>query len=531
MKNKLLLTSMSTILGLYGLLIFFLLIVFNLAGIGLEYLVISSIVILALQFIFSPMLMDLTMKWFYKADFNMTMPEYLQNFISASCQRNKMKYPKIGIIDDGAPNAFTYGRTKNDARILLTRGVFELLSEEEVKAVVAHELGHAVHYDMFLMTAAQLVPLVLYYIYDATFKSSSNDDNNGKTAIIGVIAYGLYIVSEYVILWFSRTREYYADEFSALETQNPNALASALVKIGYGLTTQKNTDTKTKNSSSVTALGIFDTKTSKALVVSSYDDGEISKENIKKAARWELWNPWAKWYEFNSTHPLISKRIKSICKYCAQFNQVELIKFDEQKPESYVDDFAVELVMRYFPLIIVIAFFVICFAFNYIVTDPILFAALMFVLFSFSLFIPFLYSHKIRNFKNKKIDELLAEVKVSGVNSIPCVVTGTVIGKGDPGNIFSEDFIIKDETGIMLVDYNQPFAIFNTLFALLKSKKYINQQVTIKGWYRRAPVPYIEILSITMDGKTKNCFTFALNLLSIGVLCAISIIVLLNVIM
>ena len=36
-----------------------------------------------------------------------------------------------------------------------------------------------------------------------------------------------------------------------------------------------------------------------------------TKENIKKAARWELWNPWAKWYEFNSTHPLISKRIKS----------------------------------------------------------------------------------------------------------------------------------------------------------------------------------------------------------------------------
>ena len=43
-----------------------------------------------------------------------------------------MKYPKIGYIDDGAPNAFTYGRTKNDARIVLTRGIFELLTEEEV---------------------------------------------------------------------------------------------------------------------------------------------------------------------------------------------------------------------------------------------------------------------------------------------------------------------------------------------------------------------------------------------------------------
>ena len=73
-----------------------------------------------------------------------------------------MKYPKIGYIKDGSPNAFTYGRTKNDARIMLTHGIFDLLTPEEVKAVVSHEIGHAVHYDMFLMTAVQIVPLVLY---------------------------------------------------------------------------------------------------------------------------------------------------------------------------------------------------------------------------------------------------------------------------------------------------------------------------------------------------------------------------------
>ena len=62
-----------------------------------------------------------------------------------TCSEQNMKYPNMGFINDGAPNAFTYGRTKNDARIVLTRGIFELLDEEEVKAVVAHELGHAVH--------------------------------------------------------------------------------------------------------------------------------------------------------------------------------------------------------------------------------------------------------------------------------------------------------------------------------------------------------------------------------------------------
>ena len=109
-----------------------------------------------------------------------------------------MKYPRIGYINDGAPNAFTYGHTKNDARIVLTRGTFELLSEDEVKAVVGHELGHAVHYDMALMTIAQLVPLVLYAVYEmfAEHVDTSDDDDNSKLAAIGYVAYILYIISE-----------------------------------------------------------------------------------------------------------------------------------------------------------------------------------------------------------------------------------------------------------------------------------------------------------------------------------------------
>ena len=148
-----------------------------------------------------------------------------------------MKRPRLGFIDDGAPNAFTYGRTKNDARIVITRGILELLTEEEVKAVVGHELGHVVHYDMLFMTAAQLVPLILYFIYQVCLENdnSSRDNDNNPKALIGLIAYILYIITQYIVLWLSRTREYSADAFSVEETKNPNSLAQALVKIGFGL--------------------------------------------------------------------------------------------------------------------------------------------------------------------------------------------------------------------------------------------------------------------------------------------------------
>ncbi|MBW1744765.1 MAG: M48 family metalloprotease [Deltaproteobacteria bacterium] len=148
-----------------------------------------------------------------------------------------MKNPRMGIIHDGAPNAFTYGHTPNNARIVLTQGLMDLLNEDEVKGVAAHEIGHAKHWDMLVMTAAYLVPLILYYIYRTliSIRSKGKDDSAGPRLAIAIASYILYIVSQYTVLWLSRTREYYADRFAGEVTQNPNSLASGLVKIGYGL--------------------------------------------------------------------------------------------------------------------------------------------------------------------------------------------------------------------------------------------------------------------------------------------------------
>ena len=197
MKRNLLGISLLTIAGLYFLLAAVIILITLLTGINVLYGIVSSIIILIIQFLISPFITDLTMKWFYKVDFNYEFPDYLKKFVEQVCNDNNMKYPRLGFIDDGAPNAFTYGHTKNDARVILTRGIFELLTEEDVKSVVGHELGHATHYDMLFMTVAQLVPLVLYGIYEVCVQNNSNsdNDNNGNTVLIGYIAYILYIIS------------------------------------------------------------------------------------------------------------------------------------------------------------------------------------------------------------------------------------------------------------------------------------------------------------------------------------------------
>lgn len=527
MKKNLLAVSLMTMAGLYGVLAAVLILVFILLDLPVTMGIGISIIIIIIQFLIAPWVNDLIFKSLYRAKFDYEIPEYLQKFIQETCDKYNMKYPKVGFINDGAPNAFTYGRTKNDARVVITRGIFDLLDEEEVKTVVAHELGHAKNYDMLFMTVAQVVPLVLYYVYELLVggrvssgsSSSSDSDSADYTAAIGLLAYVLYLISQYIILWLSRTREYCADSFALEETQNPTALAKALIKIGFGLA-RGDKDERSKASSGNT-LGISNGKHSKGMAISSYNGGGVTKENVINAMKWERWNVWAKLNELSSTHPLTSKRILAISERCPDFNQEPYIVFDEQQPESYVDDFIKELFILLMPWLSLIV-------------APILFAVMGedrfgavlgisgIILFG-SLLIQLGYTHKNKDYKETTVENLLSEVKVSTVTSVPCILEGTIIGRGNPGCIFNEDFVVKDETGIMFLDYNQPLVTIEKIFAIFKSKEYFDKKVKVKGWYRRSLSPYVEVHSIEIDGKIKKCHTYATAKVLCWIMLAISV--------
>lgn len=530
MGTKLFGISMITITCLYGLLAALVIPIVIITGGNVLIAILASILVLIIQFLISPWITDLVMKWFYKADFNAKLPDYLQNFLNTECQKYNIINPKIAIIDDGAPNSFTYGRTKKSARLVITRGIMELLNEEEAKAVVAHEIGHIVHLDMLFMTVAQLVPLVLYAVYQicikAQRKTSNNDKSNGLTAIVALIAYVLYVITQYIVLWLSRTREYYADSFSIEETKNPSALAEALVKIGFGLSTNKINDNNSKlNVSKRNALGIFDSSASKAMAVASFDEnGNVSKERIKNAMKWEMWNPWAKWFELHSTHPLISKRITAISEQCEKYSQTPYIIFDLKKPESYVDDFIIEAIINFLPTItaIITAIVIAMIAKTAKNNTIILTSGIGILATTFFSYIKFKKRHK-NSFKETNVSELLSEVKVSNITSIPCILEGEIIGRGNPGCIFNEDFVIKDDTGIIFLDYNQPLNIANKFFALFQSEKYFNKKVRVKGWYRRSPVPYVEIYEYEVNGKNKRIWTYGLSKVIYAILAILGI--------
>lgn len=505
--------SIITFAVLYGLLAVILVAVFILVEVPIWLAFAIVIAVIVIQFLIAPWLTDLMQRFFYKTDFEAQLPPYLERFIRETCEEHGVAYPKIGIIYDGAPNAFTYGRTKRDARIVLTQGIFNLLDEEEIEAVVAHEIGHIVHYDMALMTMIQVVPMMLYLVYSALTTNDSSSKDNNAGAIVGLCAFVLYIITQYIILWLSRVREYYADEFSAQITRNPNALSEALINIGFGLSTHPKAENAKVSASGSSTLGIFDSKNSKSMVVSCYNNGAIDKGRIKSAMKWELWNTWAFWYELGSTHPLTSKRIFRLGKLAEGFAQEPYVNFDLQKPESYVDDFIRELFIDIMPWIGGIAAGI---ASLFLMQDA-FYDGEMLLLSSFGIglavggvlaCLKYLFTHPRRSYYEANTAGLLSEVKVSMVRSIPAELKGTIIGRGNPGCIFDENFVIRDETGILFLDYNQPLWIINKVFALFKLPEYFNKTVTVRGWYRRSMVPFMELYSFEVDGQVKKCFTY-----------------------
>jgi heat shock protein HtpX len=549
------LRSASMIILLYGFVGLILLAVAELGYLPMGLAVAIGMGIIILQFALGPWLMDLALRWIYKFSWVPVdgLPAHLREFVTRVAAEQNMKVPWFGLIHDGAPNAFTYGHHPGNMRIVITQGILDLLEPEEVQGVVAHEIGHGKNWDMLLMTVVQLVPLLLYFLYRTAMQMGGRGKDGGYRVAVAVSAYVLYIVSEYVVLWFSRCREYYADRFAGNVTGNPAALASALVKIGYGLASRgearsddaedEEVDKKGKKKKkaqpifgidAIGAMGIFDRKGAVAMVASSASLGfdrsgsgtatatiapSVSKENLKSAMQWDLWNPWATFYELNSTHPLIAHRLQYLSDQGAAMGQEPYIVFDRRKPESYWDDFAVDVLVILLPFLLFLvglglafalgagaAFGVIPGALNLGPAAGLVLCGLPILGLGIGSLIKTMMVYRGDHFAPLSVTGLLHKVKVSNVRPVPARLRGTIIGKGVPGLIWSEDFVMRDATGILFLDYRQPLRIWEWLFGLFRAGDFTGKTIEAVGWFRRAPVPYLELKSITVDGVTRNSY-------------------------
>lgn len=180
----------------------------------------------------------------------------LYRIVENLCITAGLPMPKIYVIPETQPNAFTTGRDKNHATIAVTEGLLMKMDRAELEGVLSHELSHIGNKDMLLMTVVVVLVGFISIITDWFFRASffgfrrrDDRESGGLGSILAVIGLVLAILSPIIAmliqLAISRKREFLADATGALLTRYPEGLARALEKISNDATPMKNVSTAT----------------------------------------------------------------------------------------------------------------------------------------------------------------------------------------------------------------------------------------------------------------------------------------------
>ena len=506
--------SLPTIGGLIGLLLAVGFAVVAFLGAPVWFPVALAVIVLAVQYVVNPWIIQ----WLVPATViphdgaRYATDHPLGEIVARRCVEAGIPLVKLGVVDDGNPNAFTFGRTPKDARMWITRGLLERLDERELNAVVAHEVGHIKHWDFAVMTVAAVIPMALYLAY---LVARGSDRSEARAVAIG--AYVAYLVSQLTLLALSRARETAADHWSCQATGDGDALASALVKIAYGMGKESAAQkeeahaliakgkagrkeaarlaSRTRRAQSMRAMGIFEPRSAEAMQA-AFAQG-IDPDRALAAMRWDLVNPWGATLEKLSSHPLVARRIKDLEQSGlpgAPRHWSALRAMAGAAPEEVFAArarFARELAIALAPWIVLVGGI----GFGLVPNSRFgmgLGLAVAGLLFFVKQNVRYPADHQ----PVEEVASLLERLDAGPVAGIPVTVTGQIIGRGMPGYVLSADLVVADASGFVPLLYRQPLPFAAELFGLFRAQAFQGQDVVARGWYRRGPGPAIELRDV-----------------------------------
>jgi len=193
---------------------------------------IASLVMMFVQYMIGPKIVEWSMRVKY-----VKREEYPRLFqmVESLAIRAQIPMPRVCIAQINLPNAFAFGRSVKDGRVCVTEGILNLLNEQELKAVLGHELSHLKNKDVLTITLLSVIPMIMYRIaWQFLFFGRRRDERGASTALIGLVAFLFYLITNLLVLYASRIREYFADRGSVLLGNQPSSLASSLYKLVYG---------------------------------------------------------------------------------------------------------------------------------------------------------------------------------------------------------------------------------------------------------------------------------------------------------
>jgi len=493
---------------------------------------------LGILFVFSPWILDSCLKIrcglqpLPMTTLFQRSPE-TNRILRSYCQQRNWPVPTLKLLPTTAPVVMSYGCLPRFTRIVVSQGVLDQLTEEELALIVAREVAQMGHGDCFVMSFITLITQIPYLIYWQLSHITEQFVNRnsllspqqfpkgvvqfGIKVIYPVLrslcfvgsplCYGLFWILRGLGLWLSRRRVYYSDRAACNLTGNPNALTRAVVKIAIGLAEEIQQQGKTP----------FLLEGFELLMPVSYRQaltfGSLAPHYpLVSLLQWEVINPYHPWLEINNSHPVIGDRLRLLGRYAQFWNVEPELNFTELTPTPRSLDYSKLLLQGapFFGLVAgpLIGSFIwllggICgllgiWQLEWLWGDPAILMGCIPIGYSLGLFLrmnAFFPEFKpTQRLTQPHLGELYQNPQPIPVDSLGICIDGQLLGRPIIGNRMGQDLILSTPTGLVKLHYVPsltPLANFWPRFP--HPADWVNQPVQVIGWWRRGATPWIDV--------------------------------------
>lgn len=471
---------------------------------GLRWLVAGSLAVnfgVGLLF-FAPWLMDQLhqrlhkLRWARLGEIERHSPETAR-LLQRICAQNQLKQPRLGVIPDAGPLAFVYGTFSDGCRIVVTQALLQQLSEDEIAAVYAQALGRIVNGDILVMTLLgspiQLVYLALEQV------SQLGSKRRDLIEHVAPLLYLIYTVLSYPLFFLSRLGTYHADHFAVQATGNPNGLIAALLKSAAGLQEAHKNDRRP--SSLLHCTRLFSFLDFKTIAAASAAARLQDPSQAGQVFLWDQINPWARWMQVNSSHPLPGHRFKVLAGYGERLRLLPELSLGSG---SKLD--VARLQSRFWLDLAIYAAEVVGILIGWLVglilylllqnrLDPKVIAAAAVVGYGVGLWAKagLMYGGSLPA-RPTDVLSLLADPDADPCRGQWVELEGELVGLGPSGYQLGAELKLQDATGLIPVRFTSPLGPVGNVFSGLKQiRALVGRRVKVVGWFRRGNTAWVDL--------------------------------------
>lgn len=485
--------------------------------------------LLTLCFFLAPRLLDWIVSesyqgsspWISLQDLGQYSPS-AQALLTQATFQNTLKMPRLAILPDPRPMVTVYGTWLDGSRILVTEGVFKYLTDQEITSVYAHALGRILNFDnavlSLLSTPLQgLFALSLLLDRAPVHKPRSRDITvqalfqfRSLLKNLAPLLRKISLVLAYPLFYLCQVGTYYGDHKATEITGDPNLLSRALVKMAHGFVNEsKHLKTTSFFLEQTRLLGIYD----KYTATGSATAYQATPEQVRRIILWDLFNPWARWMQVNSSHPLVGKRIRVLSLYAERLRlpteydlatqiPLESRQLDRKQLTGKLPQQLLFYTVEIIGLLLgwgagIIFFF----------RQPnhgfwvVLGAAI--VGFGLGLLVKsFLLFSQRKTPLETDIVTAMADPYATPVADQRVILKGKLSGSlEETGSLMT----LQDTTGILPIRYISRFGPMGNFLTKLKPlRPFLGSEVTVRGWLRRGITSQLDLDEILLPRKLKS---------------------------